>query len=634
MSTFGSSVINKSSKKIAPKAAAPRRRPAVPATVERASSSRTTTPPPALNGPSLASLAAAASAASETAGAESHTVPVVVIEEADPTPASNAVPIESPPTPLNQEPSKTGNSNRPSVGQQSAGRRDGPRTRATAHAASGTSSESEVQGDGPLPATEPIDVVLSTEPPTKRRRVAPPPDPSHPTSTGAQSTGAGGPPSTRTRGGRFHAPVATVTFEAHAPSVETTPAVMSRQAEPEAGPSTLTSQPKRKTKAKAKGKGKAVAVPEPTSVGMNVAPATDPAPTTPVRRRRKRREPTPENAETVEIAPGLVKMADLCRDLRTGKKSKREEELQALDWTAVIRRQRERKARRERGELPPSESVDQMLARVEREQAPVRQSLAAPQMRVVNGKIVVDGQSLQVDRHARAAEATQEMEEIVENDLTRRVTSGSWMKRAKKEPWDEEATALFYQGLRMFGTDFQIISRMVPGKSRRHIKNKFVKEERLRPERINEALTGPKAPMDLEEYSRRTQTQYDEVATFDAELAAEAAQHAAAEARLEAEAQASQREQRAEVDNAIPSIENGGVGIVTGGASSAKENEVPGPSAAGKKKPASRKPAAATAISRKKKAKPKPQSRHDGGEQIEVLGTIEDVQVERAAAQA
>ena len=236
-------------------------------------------------------------------------------------------------------------------------------------------------------------------------------------------------------------------------------------------------------------------------------------------------------------------------------------------------------------------------------------------MRVVNGKIVVDDQSLQVDRHANAAEEAEQMEEIVENELTRRVTSGSWMKRAKKEAWDEEATELFYQGLRMFGTDFQIISRMVPGMSRRHIKNKFIKEERAHPERINQVLTGPKDPMDLAAYSLHTQTEYEEVSHFNAELEREAAAHAANEARMADEAQQAQLQQRAANETIVESIETEGAA----GDSSAKENQekaavtVAGPAAGGKKpkKPAGR--------------KKKMHSRHGGGEEVEVLGTIEDL---------
>ena len=84
------------------------------------------------------------------------------------------------------------------------------------------------------------------------------------------------------------------------------------------------------------------------------------------------------------------------------------------------------------------------------------------------------------------------------------------MWRSKSDPWGEEETDRFYEALSMFGTDFFIISTLFPGKTRKMIKAKFVREERLDPPRINDALlgrpTGPKrAPQfDLNHYARET----------------------------------------------------------------------------------------------------------------------------------
>lgn len=57
--------------------------------------------------------------------------------------------------------------------------------------------------------------------------------------------------------------------------------------------------------------------------------------------RGRRRAESPEDGETQEIAVNIVKMKDLCRDMRIGKKSKRFFELQQMDFTKLAREQEE-----------------------------------------------------------------------------------------------------------------------------------------------------------------------------------------------------------------------------------------------------------------------------------------------------
>ncbi|KAK2796937.1 Transcription factor TFIIIB component B [Onygenales sp. PD_10] len=284
-------------------------------------------------------------------------------------------------------------------------------------------------------------------------------------------------------------------------------------------------------------------------------------------RARRKRQPTPEDAESIEIAPTVVKMSDLCRDLRTGKKSKREMELQSMDSSELARKQKEREERVKNGsKTPKSGSVDPRTADEERDRAAAA-SLGGPQMRIVNGEIVVDTASLQIDRHADAARNAGDMEEVEENPLTKRINAASFGKRTKIESWDEEMTDLFYRGLRMFGTDFMMISKMFPGRSRRQIKLKFSNEERRYPERIKETLLGPREAVDLETYSEMTNTVYDDPRIIQQELDDE-------KKRIEDE-HAKEKEAREELmrnpngstaagpsdSNVLPSIENGGSGV-------------------------------------------------------------------------
>lgn len=222
-----------------------------------------------------------------------------------------------------------------------------------------------------------------------------------------------------------------------------------------------------------------------------------------------------------------LRMADLTKDLRIGKKFSRHDEL----------RDRERQARLKAKLIKDEEQQEGHSGRLAAS-SPNRQGrtgsntptdspapavTSGPQFRIVDGQIVVDQSSLVMDRHARAAaaQAGEDMETIEENDFTRLITSNSFMNSSKlKGPniWSDAETELFYRGLRMFGTEFEMISKMFPGKQRRHIKLKFNREERHNPERIDAALIGVKTiKMDIDEYQAFTGTAYESVETIEEE---------------------------------------------------------------------------------------------------------------------
>jgi transcription factor TFIIIB component B'' len=91
------------------------------------------------------------------------------------------------------------------------------------------------------------------------------------------------------------------------------------------------------------------------------------------------------------------------------------------------------------------------------------------------------------------------LEEVEEDDLTKRFNSHTYIHLKRREPverlpgkdrWTDDATEKFYDCLSRFGTDFMIISKMFPGRTRRHIKAKFVREERLNAHRVKNSLLG------------------------------------------------------------------------------------------------------------------------------------------------
>lgn len=275
------------------------------------------------------------------------------------------------------------------------------------------------------------------------------------------------------------------------------------------------------------------------------------------KRNVRHRETTPEEAEHVKIVPSEIKMSDLCRNLRTGKKSARELELEKLDEEQLRKKKQQHTNEligEEASEAP--ESADQRLERLAREKGLRRENAdrAVPNTIIVDGQIQIDESTLQIDRHADAAveRDAERLEGVDESELTRRVTQSTWTKRDKSGGWNEEQTDKFYKALQMFGTDFQMISNMLPGRTRRSVKLKFTREERQDEPRIKRALLGERLPVDLEEYSRLSKTVFADPKELELELEEDRKkmEERQAEAREAQEEIRQQREAEAEVEAA------------------------------------------------------------------------------------
>jgi transcription factor TFIIIB component B'' len=217
-------------------------------------------------------------------------------------------------------------------------------------------------------------------------------------------------------------------------------------------------------------------------------------PTQPKRKGRPPREPTPEDAEDHEIDPENTFMNSIAsRNIRVGKLSVREKAMREIDWVAVRQRQREEDSRPISTKEARDKAEKQLL-----DQAP---QADGPRFQMVDGQIQLVHGSTMVDREAEADREIDNYEVVEERDLTTRITSRSFLKNNKRFPndfilpgqgkrWTKDLTDLFYEGLEHFGTDFQMISHMFPGSTRRSIKLKFTREERDDPQRVRDALHG------------------------------------------------------------------------------------------------------------------------------------------------
>ncbi|KAI9881337.1 MAG: Transcription factor TFIIIB component B [Pleopsidium flavum] len=616
MSTFGSSVINKSGKKFAPKA--PNRRPGVPSSTQssaRASVERqrhSQTPQPSTNKPSQAGSPApqiSKPANTRPALIPSGTSNVHPVEE-----ATTLIPIPTRKTQLSsssnhnqvqprevQQPSEPLPSSQEHVGgpHHSVTKRgevqplsqDGatPAKGASDGSHGGVLGRSTDAGGITTPSTDPVAVAfvqipalgqdhgLPIEPAAKRRRIN-------------TDSLEGGPTDNQETVTSSSILVPTTETDDHA----------TQAAESELAQSQTADTKKKRKSAKARGKQRledaaADIVADATRSSTKKKGGGRPG---------RRRQPTPENAEAVQIAPSLVKMADLCKDLRTGKKSKRETQLQEMDQKEVDRKERERRGLTEERQSNPPDTADELGGGVEAEQAQVQQNgHLVPQTRLRNGVIEVDPDSLVLDRHAHAAQNAVELKVLEESALTRRVTAGSWMKREKNESWNEEFTDKFYQGLRMFGTDFEMISKMFPGRTRRSIKLKFCKEEKNDKERIKGTLLGPREAVDMVKFSEMTNTEYLDPEEFRRELEEDRRHLEEQQAREKEAHDELVRQKEAEV-----AAESAAVG----GESSAKENEAQGDEIG-----------TTAAVPGKRGRKPSGKKKASRGKQKVVGGTVE-----------
>ena len=93
--------------------------------------------------------------------------------------------------------------------------------------------------------------------------------------------------------------------------------------------------------------------------------------------------------------------------------------------------------------------------------------MSAPQVKVVDGKIVVNKDSLYATRDV------EEHKMDIVTESSEKLTSSSFRKRTSNERWSLEETELFYKALSMCGTDFSMVAHFFPKKTRAQIKNKY-----------------------------------------------------------------------------------------------------------------------------------------------------------------
>lgn len=119
----------------------------------------------------------------------------------------------------------------------------------------------------------------------------------------------------------------------------------------------------------------------------------------------------------------------------------------------------------------------------------------AQQLKLVDGRLVLDADSLNIPQPVQ-------QEVIHRTEVTGQrahITSATYSKKNTSERWTSDDVERFYRALQMCGTDFSMIEVLFPTRTRTHIRNKFKKEERDNPVRIENCLKN-KIPLDIEEF--------------------------------------------------------------------------------------------------------------------------------------
>jgi transcription factor TFIIIB component B'' len=125
------------------------------------------------------------------------------------------------------------------------------------------------------------------------------------------------------------------------------------------------------------------------------------------------------------------------------------------------------------------------------EVAPRGMASMGPQIRInAKGERVLDESSLIISHTQLTNEPEIDLDDIIEETADTQLTNyGSYARRIKPGRWNDESTHLFFKGLFLYGTDFEMVAQMLfPSLSRTNIKNKFKREEKKDPDRITRAL--------------------------------------------------------------------------------------------------------------------------------------------------
>lgn len=115
-----------------------------------------------------------------------------------------------------------------------------------------------------------------------------------------------------------------------------------------------------------------------------------------------------------------------------------------------------------------------------------------PQVKVgPNGEIILDEQSLVIEQTGtkKGREKLANSQIVNVDDLDR--AYGIYTRPKRSKEWNVVETLRFYKSLNTVGTDFSLMLSLFPGRTRRELKIKFKKEEKINRALVDKALMNP-----------------------------------------------------------------------------------------------------------------------------------------------
>uniref|UniRef100_U5EM50 Putative neuroproteinsis n=1 Tax=Corethrella appendiculata TaxID=1370023 RepID=U5EM50_9DIPT len=119
--------------------------------------------------------------------------------------------------------------------------------------------------------------------------------------------------------------------------------------------------------------------------------------------------------------------------------------------------------------------------------------LPTPQIKLgPNGEMILDEQSLIIEneKEKEIRETIAQGEIIYDDDITG--NSGYYRRYKRTRDWPNDETIRFYKCLHTIGTDFSMMLQLFPNRTRRDLKLKFKKEEKINLALVNKALLQPR----------------------------------------------------------------------------------------------------------------------------------------------
>uniref|UniRef100_A0A1B6KX87 Myb-like domain-containing protein n=1 Tax=Graphocephala atropunctata TaxID=36148 RepID=A0A1B6KX87_9HEMI len=153
--------------------------------------------------------------------------------------------------------------------------------------------------------------------------------------------------------------------------------------------------------------------------------------------------------------------------------------------------------------------VEQQVDDVEAPSAP--SAIPVPQLKVgPDGQIILDPKSLVIETTGmEQSRAEMEKSQVIQETGATRYNTYS-KRRATRYDWSREETVQFYKALNTVGSDFAIMTKLFPKRSRHELKLKFKREEKANLHLVDKAMTAP-ADFDFESLEEELRQENDAI---------------------------------------------------------------------------------------------------------------------------